>query len=115
MSLSTSSDSRARTESPAELFLATEQLRHWVAVKGEDPFLRCGGEWRSYAQVQESSDRLAAGLTGLGLARGDRVAVILPNREEYFPIIFACAKLGLIQVPLNAYLKGEFLLHQLGD
>jgi carnitine-CoA ligase len=115
MSPSTSSISRAPTESVADRFVAHEQLRHWAGTQGARPFVRCGGEWLSYASVDARADRLAAGLTGLGLLPGDRIATLMPNREEYFAILFGCARAGLILVPLNAYLKGEFLAHQLRD
>jgi crotonobetaine/carnitine-CoA ligase len=47
--------------------------------------------------------------------RGDRVALLMPNRIEFVEAYFALAKLGAIQVPLNAFLKGDFLRHQLAD
>jgi len=49
------------------------------------------------------------------VGRGDMVATILPNRIETVEILLAVAKLGAVQVPLNYYLKGEFLGYQLDD
>jgi len=46
---------------------------------------------------------------------GDRVAVLLPNREEHLPLFFGAAKAGAVIVPLNAWLKGEFLRYQMAD
>ncbi len=45
--------------------------------------------------------RLANGLTGLGLAKGDRVAILAYNRVEWAEIYVAAAKAGLIAVPVN--------------
>lgn len=45
--------------------------------------------------------RLANGLTGLGLAKGDRVAIFAYNRVEWAEIYVAAAKAGLIAVPVN--------------
>src|SRR5271169_6606648 len=81
----------------------------------DQPFLWCDGEWLSYAETVEKSDRLAAGLQSLGVEEGDRVAVILPNEQSAVLSVFACARLGAIQVPLNTFLRGEFLRHQLAD
>jgi carnitine-CoA ligase len=81
----------------------------------DSPFLWCDGTWRTFAEVHERSDRVAAGLSELGVAFGDRVALLTPNRMEMLELYFACAKLGAIQVPLNAFLKGEFLRYQLAD
>ncbi|MHB8696270.1 MAG: AMP-binding protein [Solirubrobacteraceae bacterium] len=96
-----------------------EEVHELLAFRARErpdaPFVRCEYDWLSYAELDRRSDRLAAGLASTGLERGDRVAVILPNCDAYFELIFACAKLGLIQVPLNVFLKGEFLSHQLVD
>jgi crotonobetaine/carnitine-CoA ligase len=92
-----------------------ELLAFRARERPDAPFVRCEHDWLSYAELDRRSDRLAAGLASIGLHRGDRVAVILPNCDAYFELIFACGKLGLIQVPLNVYLKGEFLTHQLVD
>ncbi|WP_370617779.1 AMP-binding protein [Mumia qirimensis] len=73
------------------------------------------GRWISVGQVQTNAQRLANGLYGLGVRAGDRVASIMANRAEAIDLFFACAELGAIQVPLNVFLKGEFLRYQLTD
>ncbi|WP_370617781.1 AMP-binding protein [Mumia qirimensis] len=78
-------------------------------------FVRCGGAWMSLASLDDRTDRLAAGFADLGIGRGDKVATILPNRIETVEILLAVAKLGAVQVPLNYYLKGDFLEYQLAD
>lgn len=50
--------------------------------------------------------RLANALTGLGLAKGDRVAVLSYNRVEWVEIYAAAAKSGLVAVPINFRLTG---------
>jgi crotonobetaine/carnitine-CoA ligase len=92
-----------------------DRLRYWAREDPDRPFLRCGPDWLSYAEVDARTDALAGGFAGLGVAKGDRVAVVLPNRLEYLLTFFALTKLGAIQVPVNPYLKGEFLRHQLAD
>jgi crotonobetaine/carnitine-CoA ligase len=67
----------------------------------------------TYAEMDRRSDALAAGLAGLGLGPGEQVAMLAPNRVELLELFYGAAKTGAAQVPLNAYLKGEFLLHQL--
>src|SRR6201998_3342264 len=67
----------------------------------------------TYAEIDGRSDRLAAGLAELGVGPGERVAALAPNRTELLELFYGVAKTGAAQVPLNAYLKGEFLLHQL--
>jgi crotonobetaine/carnitine-CoA ligase len=92
-----------------------ERLRHWAREDPDRPFLRCGPDWLSYGEVEARSGALAGGIAALGVSKGDRVAVVLPNRLEYLLTFFALARLGAIQVPINPYLKGEFLRHQLAD
>jgi fatty-acyl-CoA synthase len=56
----------------------------------------------SWAQLDERCSRLAAVLVGeLGLAQGDRVAVLAANNSNAFEVQFACAKVGAVTVPLN--------------
>lgn len=92
-----------------------ELLRHAAEAHEGRRFVRVGDEGRTYGEVNRESDVLAAGLQSIGVKKGDRVAVILPNCLEYITAIFALAKIGAIQVPINTYLKGEFLRHQLGE
>jgi acyl-CoA synthetase (AMP-forming)/AMP-acid ligase II len=49
----------------------------------------------------ERACRLAAGLAALGLAKGDRIAVLAYNRVEWAEIYVAVAKAGLVAVPIN--------------
>jgi acyl-coenzyme A synthetase/AMP-(fatty) acid ligase len=54
--------------------------------------------WRT---LDDLSDRLAAGLLGLGLSPGDRVASLMPNRPALIVHYLACFKAGLVATPLN--------------
>jgi len=55
----------------------------------------------SFAALAERSQRLARGLSELGVERGDRVAFWLPNTPDYLALFFACARLGAIMVSVN--------------
>jgi acetyl-CoA synthetase len=56
----------------------------------------------TFAQLAEDVNRLANGLSALGLAKGDRVALVMPMVPEVVTILYACFKLGLIVVPIFA-------------
>jgi fatty-acyl-CoA synthase len=74
------------------------------AQAAENPdrvFLRFGDRRLTYGHVEKSSTALAAALHGLGVERGDRVAIDLPNWPEFVISMFAAAKLGAVIVPLN--------------
>src|SRR5581483_7856163 len=75
----------------------------------------CGGEHRTYGEMPGVAERRAAALAALGVAAGDRVALVTANRIEMVELFFACARLGAVQVPVNTFLKGEFLRYQLDD
>jgi fatty-acyl-CoA synthase len=60
----------------------------------------------TFRQWNRRACQLANALTGLGLARGDRVAILAYNRVEWAEIFVAAAKAGLIAVPINFRLTG---------
>ncbi|MBW2305320.1 MAG: long-chain-fatty-acid--CoA ligase [Deltaproteobacteria bacterium] len=62
-----------------------------------------GQKW-TFRQLNVRANRLANALLDLGLTRGDRVGILLPNRPEIIEFQFAAAKCGIIRVPLNARL-----------
>lgn len=67
----------------------------------DKPALKEDGRSYTYAQLNERVNRLAHGLLGLGLAKGDKVAVLLENCLEIVEIYLATAKTGLVVVPIN--------------
>jgi fatty-acyl-CoA synthase len=69
----------------------------------------------TYRQVAARSDALAAEFAARGLRPGDRVAVLSENRPEYVDLLFACAKAGLIMVPINWRLTPIEIAFQLDD
>jgi fatty-acyl-CoA synthase len=69
----------------------------------------------TYAELDERSERLAAGLLEAGLAPGDRVATLTGTSPEHVVVFFACAKAGLILMPLNTRLAKPELAYQLAD
>jgi acyl-CoA synthetase (AMP-forming)/AMP-acid ligase II len=58
------------------------------------------------AQLEERANRLANAFAGLGLGKGDRVAIYAYNCLEWMEIYAACAKSGVIAVPVNFRLSG---------
>jgi acyl-CoA synthetase (AMP-forming)/AMP-acid ligase II len=59
----------------------------------------------TYRQFDDEVTQAAAILIGLGVARGDRVSLLLANRAEYLIFYFACFKIGAWAGPVNALLK----------
>ncbi|MGN6445254.1 acyl-CoA synthetase [Amnibacterium sp.] len=69
----------------------------------------------TYGELAERVDRLAAGLQGLGVAAGDRVAYLGSNHPSFVETLFAAGRLGAIMVPLNTRLAPAELGYMLGD
>jgi fatty-acyl-CoA synthase len=61
----------------------------------------------TFAQWNERSCRLANALLGLGLGKGDRVAILAYNCVEWCEIFAATAKAGLVALPVNFRLVGK--------
>lgn len=59
----------------------------------------------SYAELEESSNRVANALIKMGIQKGDRVAMIIPNSPEFASIYFGIIKTGGIAVPLDTRYK----------
>jgi long-chain acyl-CoA synthetase len=69
----------------------------------------------SRAEIDRLSGALAVGLRGLGVARGDRVALMLQNVPQFVIALLAIWKLGAIAVPCNPMLRERELARQLSD
>jgi long-chain acyl-CoA synthetase len=55
----------------------------------------------TFSELNGRVARVAAALSRHGFAAGDRLALLLPNEVEYLELLYACAWLGVIAVPLN--------------
>ncbi len=70
------------------------------------------GRTRTYGESDRRADALAHVLTGRGIGRGDRVAILMDNRPEIVETMFGCWKAGTVVVPLNArFTAGEIIYH----
>jgi len=68
---------------------------------GGKPALLFKGSSVSYAQLEAESDACAAALAAMGVQRGDRVALVLPNCPQFFVAEFGAWKAGALVVPVN--------------
>jgi len=69
----------------------------------------------SYRELNAYTNRCAAVLSGMGLAPGDRVALLMKNCVEFVGLFYGAAKLGLVVVPLNTRLAAAELAFILSD
>jgi acetyl-CoA synthetase len=69
----------------------------------------------TYAQLEEAVERIAAGLSGIGVERGVAVGLYLPLVIENAVALLACTKLGAVAVPLFSGFGAEAIRQRLGD
>ena len=69
----------------------------------------------SYAALQESANRLSNLLAQLGVQRGDRVAIVMPQRVETATAYMAVFQLGAVAMPLSMLFGPEALAYRLQD
>ncbi len=87
-----------------------------VARFGDRPAFENFGVQMSYAELDRLSRDFAAYLqSGLGLRKGDRVAVMMPNILQYPIALFGILRAGLIVVSVNPLYTARELEHQLKD
>lgn len=103
---------RCFAERPASI---DAMFRATVEAHADDPALVLGDERVSYRTFDERVERVARNLVGRGLTKGDRVALLMGNNLEFFYAFMACARAGLISVPMNVRQRRpeiEFVLNQ---
>jgi len=74
-----------------------------------------GARELTFAQVLSGAETLSARLSELGVGRGDRVALLLPNCIEFCTAYFAALRLGAIVVPLNNRLSPKEFTYIVND
>ena len=92
-----------------------ESVENWAASLPDAVALRFEGEAITYGELNRRANRVANGLQGMGVKKGDRVAIMLPNIPEFVYAFVAILKLGAVAVPFNTLYKGGEILHILKD
>jgi malonyl-CoA/methylmalonyl-CoA synthetase len=69
----------------------------------------------TFGEIDERSNRLARVLTERGCRRGDRLCLYLPNSAAFIDAFLACAKLGVIVVPMNVLYRQREVAHIVAD
>jgi long-chain acyl-CoA synthetase len=90
-------------------------LRNAAAGFPDRPALAFFGAHMSYAQLLRQVERFSAVLAGLGVHKGDRVGLLLPNCPEYVIAFFACQRIGAVAVGNNPLYTERELEHQIED
>lgn len=96
-----------------------QDKRNWVLPKilreqarklGKKPFLQFGYKKPlSFFAVNREANRIANALLSLGINKGDKVSVYMPNSDDYVVTWFGILKAGIVMVPINTAYKMDFL------
>lgn len=104
---------------PAEIDAPTqtlpEMLSASVSTYGRRPALEFFGSVTTYRELGDLVARAAEGLRRLGVGKGDRVALVLPNCPQHVVAFYAALRLGAIVVEHNPLYTARELRHQFED
>jgi acyl-CoA synthetase (AMP-forming)/AMP-acid ligase II len=81
---------------------------------GERVAIVDGDQRCAYAELRQRALRAAGAFTGLGVRKGDRVAICLPNGMDWVVAFFGAVSAGAVVVPLNTALSARELEYQVG-
>jgi acyl-CoA synthetase (AMP-forming)/AMP-acid ligase II len=86
-------------------------LSNWAQQAPHDRLMWFEGRWITVAAFDAQVNRLARALRGLGISRGDVVALVFDNSPAYLQVIYAVMRLGGIAALVNPNLTGRSLAH----
>ncbi len=91
----------AKARLTADLFTFDEFLRYWAKDR-PDQLALDGDDLRlSYAELEDTTARIASALLALGLGKGDRICWFGKNSVTYFTLFFGAARAGIVMVPVG--------------
>jgi len=87
----------------------TEQIGINAKFFGKKPAVICGEERQSWEDFHRRTNMVANALLGLGLKKGDKVALLMQNSVAMFELIWGTIKAGGVTVPINVMLAQDSL------
>jgi acyl-CoA synthetase (AMP-forming)/AMP-acid ligase II len=94
---------------------ASEYIRDWATLTPEKIAVSFYGRDMTYKELDRMIDKLAWGLVGLGIKKGDRVAIHMENCPQFVMAYFAAQRAGGVVVPVNPMFKQAELEYELND
>jgi long-chain acyl-CoA synthetase len=88
---------------------------HAISAADSPALIMSDGDTISYGELHARSQRVAAVLHSAGLRRGDGVALVLPNRPEFFEITWGCQLSGLYYTAVNTHFTPDEVAYVIGD
>ena len=92
-----------------------ELILEQAARYGDHPAVICGERVTSYAVLADRARRVAAAMAASGVGRGDRVGLLMNNRQEWLESFFGASLLGAVTVAFSTWSKREELDYLFAD
>ncbi|MBO8181273.1 MAG: AMP-binding protein [Archaeoglobus sp.] len=101
----------------AEAETVKEALESAASIRGDKTYAIFAdtGEKLSYGELNRDANRIANALLEMGVEKGDRVALFLRNSLDYLRAIYACSKIGAVEVPVNWFYRELDAKHVIGN
>lgn len=80
---------------------------------GPQPLIITGTDRLTYAETEERSRAVAAGLLARGIGKGSHVGLLIPNGADWVVAFFAVVRIGAVAVPVNTFVQPPELAWQL--
>jgi long-chain acyl-CoA synthetase len=92
-------------------------LTHLARELGDKPavIMAGSGATLSYTELDRQSNKIAQLFRSRGLRPGDHIAVLMENRPEFFPVVWAAQRSGLFYTPVNWHLSGAEAAYIVAD
>jgi acyl-CoA synthetase (AMP-forming)/AMP-acid ligase II len=92
-------------------------LTHLAREHGDKPaiIMAESGVSLSYAELERQSNQIAHLFRSRGLRPGDHIAVLMENRPEFFPVVWAAQRSGLLYTPVNSHLSADEAAYVVAD
>lgn len=92
-----------------------ELLLEQATRYGDHPAVMCGDRVLSYAGLADRARRIASALSASGVGRGDRVGLLMNNRQEWLESFFGASLLGAVVVAFSTWSKRDELDYLFAD
>jgi acyl-coenzyme A synthetase/AMP-(fatty) acid ligase len=107
-----------RWDCPARFNFARDVIDRWAAADPAQPAMlwvddHGHQERRSFGQMADASRRVANVLAGAGVARGDRVVMVLGRQIAWWEVLTACLRMGAVASPGTAQLSAKDLAYRI--
>ena len=104
----------------AEPRAARERVMHLTELArehGDKPAVIMAGSGASlsYAELERQSNKIAHLFRARGLRPGDHIAILMENRLEFFPVVWAAQRCGLFYTPVNWHLSADEAAYIVAD